>query len=106
VARLRPLWLASVDIMGVAEHEPALRQQLADALEEARRGFGAMVSAAGGRVDPARAHAIGSMTLAVMEGLVLQHLLDPDRAPSATEMAAAIRALAGKPRRRSRRAVN
>jgi AcrR family transcriptional regulator len=94
VARLRPLWLASADIMSLAEQQPVVRKQLADALEDAREGFGAMLSAATGETDPARVRATGSMVLAVMEGLVLQHLLDPDRAPSGTEMASAIRALA------------
>jgi AcrR family transcriptional regulator len=102
VARLRPLWLASVDIMSVAEQDPGLRQQLADALEDAREGFAAMLSAATGETDPVRSHAIGALVLAVMEGLVLQHLLDPARAPSGTEMASAIRSLASSSGRKPR----
>jgi AcrR family transcriptional regulator len=90
----RKLWVASAEILTVAEHEPALREQLAEALEEGRKGLTAMVTAGAEDVSPERAHALGSLCLAVLQGLMLQQLIDPERASSGTELASAIRALA------------
>lgn len=44
-------------------------------------------------VDDGTAHTLGSLTLALVNGVVLQWLVDVDRAPSGRDMAAALRAL-------------
>ena len=93
IARQRPLWVASVEIFIVAEQEPALREMLGEALEEARGGLAAMLTEGRPIADPATRRALASLCLAVLEGLVLQHLIDPARAPSASDLAGAIRTL-------------
>jgi hypothetical protein len=48
-------------------------------------------------IDDETAHAVGSLGLALVNGLVLQWLVDPDRAPSGREVAATLRAIARPP---------
>jgi hypothetical protein len=78
----------------VAERDPAIREQLGESLEEARQGLAALVSGGRRDWDSASARALGSLCLAVLEGVVLQQLIDPARAPSGSDLARAIRLLA------------
>jgi AcrR family transcriptional regulator len=89
----RQLWVASVEVFVRAERDPAIRAQLGDALEQAREGLGAMILGGREHADPTDARRLGALCLAVLDGLVLQELIDPERAPSAADLAAAIRSL-------------
>lgn len=44
--------------------------------------------------DPARAQAVGSLHQALLSGMLVQWLVDPDRAPSAAELTLALLAVA------------
>jgi hypothetical protein len=66
---------------------------LADALEEARLGLAAMITGGRPAADPTEARALGSLCLSVLEGLVLQTLIDLERALTARELALAMRTL-------------
>jgi AcrR family transcriptional regulator len=92
IRRERALWTASVEILTVAERDPALRAQLGEALERARGGLTQMTG--GDPADPEQRRGLGSLVLAIMEGLLMQQLIDPERAPSGTDLARAIRSLA------------
>ena len=94
IARQRALWVASVEIFIVAEHDPAIQEMLGDSLEQAREGLAAMLTGGRPSSDPAMARALGSLCLAVLEGFVLQHLIDAERGPSPAGLAGAIRSLA------------
>jgi AcrR family transcriptional regulator len=93
IAANRPLWVASVDILAAAERDPRLKEMLADALEGARAGLAAMIQGDRPPADAAEARALGALCLAILEGMLLQTLIDPERAPTARELAAAIRAV-------------
>jgi AcrR family transcriptional regulator len=96
IASQRNLWLASIEIFIAAEREPKLRQMLGDALEDARAGLAAMVSGGQPPADPVARRTLGSLCLAILEGFVLQQLIDPERASTPAEFTAGIRALAGR----------
>jgi AcrR family transcriptional regulator len=91
----RELWLASVDAMIQSEHSPELKAQLAEGMEQGRRGLAAMLT---GReeetLDEQTVRTIGSAAMALMSGVLTQWLTDPQRAPSAEQLAAGVRALA------------
>lgn len=91
----RPLLLASIEAFAQANRVPGLREQLAEAYERARvalvEPLRHALAGEGGEVDEKTERAVGSFHLAVISGLGLQWLLDPDNAPSGAELAQALR---------------
>ncbi len=65
----RPLLVAFVEALAQAERSGDLRRQLADGYEELR-------------ASTADDRALASLLIAIADGLMIQHLLDPDRTPS------------------------
>ncbi|SCF48964.1 transcriptional regulator, TetR family [Micromonospora matsumotoense] len=92
----RPLWVAGIEAFALAEHLPVLREQLAESYTRARPALAAFVLQSGGEnVTEETRKAIGSFLLALMIGLTVQRLLDPEAAPSGKELAAALRLIIG-----------
>ena len=89
----RQVWLATFDIFTVAQRDPDVRAAVADGLQDARKLWAQMLYG----VDPteeARARAIGSLHQALVSGVMVQWLIDPERAPAAADLAAGLRAMA------------
>ncbi len=89
----KAVWLATFDIFTVAQRDPDVHAAVADGLEDARRLWATMLYG----VDPAdeqRARAIGSLHQALVSGILVQWLIDPDRAPDAGELTAGMQAMA------------
>ncbi|TWF79642.1 TetR family transcriptional regulator [Pseudonocardia hierapolitana] len=89
----RAMVAASVQWVAQIEFSATVRGQLAEAFAGARRSFATMLLGTDD-VDDETALAVGSLGLALVNGLVLQWLVDTDRAPSGREVAAALRAVA------------
>ncbi|NYT96851.1 TetR/AcrR family transcriptional regulator [Salinispora sp. H7-4] len=91
-ATQRPLWVAGIEAFALAERLPELREQLAESYARARPALAAFVIRDGGEdvADETR-KAVGSFLLALMTGLTVQRLLDPEAAPSGEELAEALR---------------
>jgi AcrR family transcriptional regulator len=91
----RALWLASVEVMIQAEHNPELRAMLTAGIQDGRSGMAALLT---GRpedqLDGSTVRTVGSVQMALMSGVVTQWLTDPASAPSAEEIVAGLRALA------------
>ncbi|MGH3914167.1 MAG: TetR/AcrR family transcriptional regulator, partial [Pseudonocardiaceae bacterium] len=88
----RPLQVAFVEALAQTERVPQLRAELADCYERLRNTVASMVRASvGGLSDSAARHA-ASFLIAVYDGLAVQWLLDPHRAPTADELMAALEA--------------
>ncbi len=88
--------LAAASLQGAAqaEYSPELRAQIADAYHRGRRGLAAMLLQVDeSEVGEEQAHTVGSLGLALVNGMVLQSLLDPDRAPTGRDLAAALHTL-------------
>jgi AcrR family transcriptional regulator len=85
----RQLLAAFIEALAQAEHSDALRQQLADGYEALR----VKTAEALGRFGLGDERAIASMLMAVVDGLMIQHLLDGERTPGAGTIVAG---LAGK----------
>jgi AcrR family transcriptional regulator len=91
----RALWLTTFEAFLVSEHNPALRTQLAAGQWEGIRGMAA--SLAGVPEDEVAedvVRTVGAVHTAMLSGVMAQHLLDPERAPSADEIVAGLRGLA------------
>jgi AcrR family transcriptional regulator len=91
----RPLAAASLQWVAQIEFSDKVRGELGEAYAGARRGFAAMLlQVPEDEVDEESARTVGSLGLALVNGLVLQWLVDPERAPSGQDLAAALRAVA------------
>ncbi|TQM37614.1 TetR/AcrR family transcriptional regulator [Pseudonocardia cypriaca] len=91
----RALAAASLQWVAQIEFSDRVRGELAETYARARREFAAMLLGVDAdEVDDDIARAVGSLGLALVNGVVLQALIDPERAPSGRDVAAAVRALA------------
>jgi AcrR family transcriptional regulator len=91
----RHLWMASIDAFVQAEHAPELRERLADAQQEGRRGSAAgLVGVPESEVPDDVVRSVGSVQMALISGVAMQWLIDPERAPSGQDVVAGLRALA------------
>jgi len=90
----RPLLVAFVEALAQTERSEELRLQLAELYEESRAAVGRMVAASLGEAEIGEGHtrAVASFLIAVCEGLLLQRLVDPHRAPSGEELIAGLEA--------------
>jgi AcrR family transcriptional regulator len=86
------VWLATFDIFTVAQRDPEVRAAVADGLEDGRTFWAQRLYGVDG-ADP-RARAIGSLHQGLVSGVLVQWLIDPDRAPSPADLAHALRAIA------------
>ncbi|XVV10494.1 TetR family transcriptional regulator [Actinoplanes sp. CA-131856] len=90
----RQLWLASVEVMIQAEHNGALRDQLAAGLDAGRRGMAAIaLGLPEDQIDDATARGVGSVQMALLSGIVTQWLTDPASAPTPDQIVAGVQQL-------------
>jgi len=87
------VWLATFDIFAVAQRDPEVRAAVAGGIEDARTFWAQIIY--GVDADDEQARAIGSLHQALVSGIVVQWLIDPERAPSAADLAGALQAIAG-----------
>ena len=90
---VRALFLADLEAITAAERSEPLRRRIAEHYDASRRTVAAMVLEAlpDAREQGLDAEAVGALLLAVADGLMLQHLIDPERAPSADRLDEALR---------------
>lgn len=89
------LWLASVELFMQAQRQPELREALARGTTQGRRGMAAILgSVPEDQVPQGSVRTLGSVQLALMSGVMIQHLSDPATAPTADEILEGLRALA------------
>lgn len=89
------LFLASIDATVLSAHTPQLREQIAEGIAEGRSGMAAtLLGVDEGDLDDDTVRTLGSVQLALISGILLQRLTDPDRGPSAADVVAGLRALA------------
>jgi len=82
--------------IGRVERHPELRRMLADGQEEGRGcGAAALLGLPEEDLPPEAVRGLGSVHDALVSGVMLRWLIDPERAPSGAEVAAGLRALAG-----------
>lgn len=90
----RPVWAASFEMLAQIDQAPEVRAAVADAQERARLGLAALFHQIDPTLDEQRARVLGSFYLALLSGVMAQWLIDPDRAPSARDLAQALQVIA------------
>lgn len=92
--RHRPMIAASTEALAQAEHLPEVREQLAEGFQNGRSGLAALfLGVPEDQLDDTTVRTAGSFLMALVNGLALQWLIDPDRAPSGADMAAGLAAV-------------
>ncbi|MBV8541523.1 MAG: TetR/AcrR family transcriptional regulator [Pseudonocardiales bacterium] len=86
VEQHRPLKVAFVEALAQAERVPELRAQLAECHERARATVADMVRASVAGLSDSTARQVASFLIAVYQGLQIQLLLDPHRAPTPDDL--------------------
>ena len=95
-ARHRPMIAASTEALAQAEHLPEVREQLAEGFQNGRSGLAALfLGVPEDRLDDATVRTAGSFLMALVNGLAMQWLIDPDRAPSGEDLAAGLATILG-----------
>jgi AcrR family transcriptional regulator len=87
----RQLWAANFEISPQIEQMPEVRQVFAEAQVQARLGLAELFQGLE-PTDPA-ALAVGSFYYALLAGVMAQWLIDPERAPSASDLSEALRVI-------------
>jgi AcrR family transcriptional regulator len=91
----RRFWLASVESFVQAEYYPDLREQVTTAHGEGRRGMAALLlGVAEATLAEETVRTLGAVQSALVAGVMMQWLTDPDNAPTAAEITRGLRALA------------
>jgi AcrR family transcriptional regulator len=88
------VWQATFEVFSVAQHDPQVRAAVAEGIEGGRALWARALPGLDGG-DQGVARAVGSLYQALFSGVLVQWLIDPGRAPSAADLAAALRAIAG-----------
>lgn len=89
----RPMWEASFEAFTMIERMPELRAHIAEAVGQVRTDFARQFGRPEDAADAPTAHAIGSVTYALMVGVLTQWLVDPDAAPSPADLQTGLRGL-------------
>jgi AcrR family transcriptional regulator len=90
----RALWMASIEVVVQAEHNPQLREQLAGGIEQGRRGMASLITGVPeDQLDEQTVRTVGAVQMALMSGILTQWFTDPGNAPGPEEIVAGIRAL-------------
>lgn len=92
----RRLWATHVEALAHAERLPELRASLVEAQREVREGLALTFHTLPDDPEAAdrRAHVLGTVYQALLTGVMVQWLLDPESAPSGTDIAEGLRAIA------------
>ncbi|MFD3680757.1 TetR/AcrR family transcriptional regulator [Streptomyces sp. NPDC058613] len=92
---LRWLWIANVEAFVHAQSSPELLAALAAGQRAARPHVAALLRGVPeSEVAEADARSLGSVQIALMTGVMVQTLTDPEQAPTGRELAAGLRGLA------------
>lgn len=94
VAAQRRVLMATFDAFVQMDHSPDVREMLADGMRGARELWAAVFNGIDPAQEPEKARQVGSFYQALLSGVLAQFLVDPDDAPSAKDLAAALRAIA------------
>lgn len=92
----RRLWATHVEALAHAERLPELRAALADAQREVREGLALTFHTLPDDPEAAdrRAHVLGTVYQALLTGVMVQWLLDPETAPTGADIAEGLREIA------------
>ena len=90
----RQLWMATFDVFAQMDRVPEMRGALSDGIERARFAWAELLQGLDPEADKEAAWRVGSLYQALISGVLVQWLIDPNRAPSSRDLAAALKTIA------------
>ena len=93
-AEQREMLAATFEVLAQMDRVPELRPVLAEGIEDGRRMWAAVLQGIDVDEDPAAAHAVGSFYQALFSGLLVQWMIDPERAPTPRQLVEGLRIVA------------
>ena len=81
-------------MFGQIERAREVRELVSEAYQESRRAWAGLLSRIDAAAEPHLAFAVGSFHQALLSGVLAQWLVDPDHAPSASDLTEALRTVA------------
>lgn len=84
---------ASFELMAVARQDPDVTVRLEESLVDARRGLASQLYGIDATVEPDRADQLGAAAYAMVSGLAVQWLVDPQALPSGEALVGAANSL-------------
>jgi AcrR family transcriptional regulator len=89
---MRPYFLGFIQIVAGSERSPETREQLIEHYRRQRATVATMITESFSKdIDPEDAQQIASLLMGVSDGLMLQSLIDPDSAPTSSQLMSALR---------------
>jgi AcrR family transcriptional regulator len=86
----RHMWIATFEALAQAERSPQIRAFLGDAVQQGREGLVVLFQNVDEAAGQKLAKTVGSFYQALLTGVWVQWLIDPERAPSSRDMAQAL----------------
>jgi hypothetical protein len=86
--------VGSVEALTQIDRAPDVRQVLADGLQDARALWALLFQNIDAATEEKKARAVGSFYQALLSGVIVQWLIDPEHAPSGRDLADALRTIA------------
>ncbi len=93
IATHRPIWAATFEVLAQIDRVPEMRRAIADGLQDGRLVWASLLQGIDAAADEKEAQAVGSFYQALLSGVLVQWLVDPERAPSARDLADALRTI-------------
>lgn len=91
----KTFWAANLESVLVAYRDASVREHLSAGFEEGRSGITSVLTGVEeSQVPPETIRTLGSVQMALLSGVMIQYLVNPDTAPSAEELFRGIHALA------------
>jgi hypothetical protein len=86
--------MATFDAFLQMEHSPDVRRMLVEGMQGARHLWAQVFLGIDPEAEPERADQVGSLYQALVSGVLVQVLIDPDDAPTPQDLTAALRTVA------------
>lgn len=91
----RPLWQLQMEVVSRAGTDGGLQKALAEKQLEGRDGLAEGMFGVDPKDDPEKARVVGLVTQALLAGVMMQWMVDPQTAPSAQDLTDGLRAIVG-----------
>ncbi|MEV8343433.1 TetR/AcrR family transcriptional regulator [Streptomyces niveus] len=91
----RPLWQLQMEVVSRVGTDNGLQKVLAEKQLEGRDGLAEGMFGVDPKDDPEKARVVGQFTQALLAGVMVQWMVDPETAPSAQDLTDGLRAIIG-----------
>ncbi|MFI6696083.1 TetR/AcrR family transcriptional regulator [Streptomyces sp. NPDC050433] len=91
----RPVWQLQMEVVSRVGIDDGLRKALAEKQLEGREGLAEGMFGVDPKGDPEKARVVGLLTQALLAGVMVQWMVDPETAPSAQDLTDGLRAIIG-----------